>query len=202
VRDRSYGHLNPLSALDKLGEFLSIRQLRHGIKAVSNFDSLADLGSGYSANVTKPIWKKFHNVFLFDFTLDKEGLTSEESSIVFIEGDIMLTTKNFSKDLNLVVLNNVLEHVDDPVTLLKQVKRNLIPESVLFINVPSWRGKYFLEKAAFAFGLAPREEMEDHKRYYSKQELWLEIRKAGFMPSNISVKGSKFGLNVTAIVRI
>ena len=201
MRDRSYGHSNPLSTLDKLGEFLSIRKLRNGLKAVSNFEAMADLGSGYSANVTKPIWKKFHNVYLFDFTLDKEGLSLEEGSIVFIEGDIMLTTKNFSRDLNLAVLNNVLEHVDDPIVLLKQIKRNLIPESVLFINVPSWRGKYFLEKAAFAFDLAPREEMEDHKRYYSKRELWLEIRKAGFMPSSISVKSSKFGLNVTAIVR-
>ena len=201
MRDRSYGHLNPLSTLDKLGELLSIRQLRYGLKAVSNFEALADLGSGYSANVTKPIWKKFHNVYLFDFTLDKEGLSLEEGSVVFIEGDIMLTTKNFSRDLNLVVLNNVLEHVDDPIILLKQVKKNMIPESVLFINVPSWTGKYFLEKAAFAFDLAPREEMEDHKRYYSKRELWLEIRKAGFMPSGISVKRSKFGLNVTAIVR-
>ena len=201
MRERSYGHINPLSTLDKLGELLSIRQLRRGLRVVSDFEALADLGSGYSANVTKPIWSKFQRVYLFDFTLDKVGLAAEKDSIVCIEGDIMTTTKNFSKDLNLVVLNNVLEHVEDPVVLLKQVKSNLISESVLFINVPSWRGKFFLEKAAFAFKLAPREEMEDHKRYYSKRELWLEIRKAGFMPSKISVRRSKFGLNVTAIVR-
>jgi hypothetical protein len=81
------------------------------------------------------------------------------------------------------------------------VKEILAEGAVLFVNVPSWRGKIYLEFAAFQINLAPREEMEDHKRYYSKRELWLEIREAGFMPSTIKVKKSKFGLNISAIVQ-
>lgn len=201
VRDYSYGQSRPLSFLDKFGQFLSVRQLNKGTKLLNEFQALADVGSGYSGNITKPIWKKFKIVYLFDFNLDKEKLVSTKASIKCIEGNIMQTTKSNLNPINLIVLNNVLEHVENPTLLLIQLKTNLTHEGILFINVPSWRGKFFLEKAAFVFNLAPKEEMEDHKRYYSKRELWLEIRKAGFLPSDIKIKKSKFGLNITACVR-
>jgi hypothetical protein len=67
---------------------------------------------------------------------------------------------------------------------------------ILFINVLSWRGKLWLKFSAFRINLAPKEEMEDHKRYYSRKELWLEIRKAGFLPSTISIGKSKFRVNI------
>ena len=34
---------------------------------------------------------------------------------------------------------------------------------VCLVNVPSWRGKRFLELSAFRLGLSPAEEMDDHK---------------------------------------
>ena len=201
MRNQSYGQSQPLSLLDRFGQFLSIRELRKGIKSLSEFRTLADVGSGYSGNITKPIWDKFEYVYLFDFKLDKDRLISTTAAIHCIEGDVIDTTKEFSNQTNLVVLNNVLEHVIDPVLLLSQLKSTLSHRGVLFINVPSWRGKFFLEKAAFVFSLAPKEEMNDHKRYYSKRELWLEIREAGFLPGNIKIKKSKFGLNITACIR-
>ena len=37
---------------------------------------------------------------------------------------------------------------------------------VCLVNVPSWRGKRFLEFSAFRLGLSPAEEIDDHKTYY------------------------------------
>jgi SAM-dependent methyltransferase len=199
---QSYGQIRRLSPLDRVGQHLSGRYVRRAFNCVYVNDSLGDIGSGYSANVSKDFWQHFNSIHLFDFHLNRENLSNTHSKINFHEGDVMDTTSNFKLKLDFVIMNNLLEHVDQPVVLLSQVKKILSEKGVLFINVPSWRGKYFLEKAAFNFNLAPKDEMEDHKRYYSKRELWMEIREAGFMPSKIKMRGSKFGLNVSAIVKI
>jgi SAM-dependent methyltransferase len=200
-RTQSYGESQELSILDKVGQILSNRNIRRALNSVDTKNSLGDIGSGFSANITRSFWPIFAEIHLFDLSLDRKNLNSFPSNFVFHEGDVMDTTAQVGVKLDFIVMNNLLEHVDDPIQLLAQVKKILSSGGILFINVPSWKGKFFLEKAAFVFNLAPREEMEDHKRYYSKRELWLEIRQAGFLPSKIFVKKSKFGLNVSAIVK-
>lgn len=98
-----------------------------------------------------------------------------------------------SASIDLIVLNAVLEHLDDPINALKEIKRLLPPNGILFVNVPSWFGKRILEILAFKLHLSPADEMEDHRRYYNKKELWLEIRAAGFFPSKIKVRRHKLG---------
>lgn len=201
IRGSSYGEKTGLSVLDRLGQKLSNRKITKALKLVNSRKSLADVGSGFSASLTSPIWKLFETIHLFDVSVDRAGLYLKHPSVSFYEGDVLETTQQFQEQLDFVVMNNLLEHVEEPVQLLSQVRKLISHKGILFINVPSWRGKIFLELAAFRLGLAPREEMEDHRRYYSKRDLWLEIRKAGFSPSKIAVSNSKFGLNISAIVK-
>jgi 2-polyprenyl-3-methyl-5-hydroxy-6-metoxy-1,4-benzoquinol methylase len=201
IRRSSYGEKTGLSVLDRLGQKLSNRKINKALKLVTSRKSLADVGAGFSASLTSPFWKLFETVHLFDISIDKASLTLKHQSVFFYEGDVLETTQQLRQKLDFIVMNNLLEHVEEPVQLLSQVRMLISDEGVLFVNVPSWRGKMFLELAAFRLGLAPREEMEDHRRYYSKRDLWLEIRKAGFSPSKIAVSSSKFGLNVSAIVK-
>jgi SAM-dependent methyltransferase len=102
--------------------------------------------------------------------------------------------------VDLVIMNSVLEHLDDPVSTLIELRRVLSVTGVLFINVPTWIGKRALEFSAFRLGLSPRDEMEDHRRYYNNKQLWQEVRLAGFAPSAIKIKRHKFGLNVCCVV--
>jgi hypothetical protein len=69
---------------------------------------------------------------------------------------------------------------------------------VLLINVPTWRGKTLLELSAFRLGLSPKTEMDDHKMYYDKRDLWPLLVKAGFLPSRLQLRYHKFGLNLFA----
>ena len=201
-RTQSYGQSRDLSILDKAGQTLSNRSIKKAFKSVDTKNSLGDIGSGFSANITQWYWPFFREIHLFDVSLNRENLNTLHPNLIFHEGDVMNSTLEVRVKLDFIVMNNLLEHVDDPIQLLAQVRKILSSGGILFINVPSWKGKFFLEKAAFVFNLAPREEMEDHKRYYSKRELWLEIRQAGFLPSKIFVKKSKFGLNTSAIVKV
>ncbi len=76
------------------------------------------------------------------------------------------------RSLDAIVCNNVIEHLWEPATTLRELHRVLAPGGRLVVNVPSWRGKFFLELAAFRLGLAPKQEMDDHKTYYDPRELW------------------------------
>jgi hypothetical protein len=62
-------------------------------------------------------------------------------------------------------------------------------------------GKFFLEYSAFQLGLSPKEEMDDHKMYYDKRDLWPVLVKSGFFPSNIKMHYHKFHLNLFASAR-
>ncbi len=202
MRHKSYGQDAELSLLDKLGQFLSGINVRRALLNVQNFTSLADVGSGFGANVSKPLWGKFDSVHIFDFKLDSLVLKGQHANISFHEGDVLQTIRKNHIKFDFIILNNALEHFDEPVSILSELHSQLSKKGVLFVNVPSWKGKYFLEIAAFRFNLAPFDEMEDHKRYYNKQQLWLELRNAGFLPSQIRIKSSKFGLNTSAILCI
>jgi len=69
------------------------------------------------------------------------------------------------------------------------------------VNVPSWRGKRFLEFSAFRLGTSPADEMQDHKAYYDPRDLWPILVRAGFAPRDIQCLRHKFGLNTFAACR-
>ena len=104
-----------------------------------------------------------------------------------------------SESLDVVLLLSVLEHLWDADAALAELFRITAPGGVVLINVPSWRGKRFLELSAFRLGLSPRAEMDDHKRYYDPSDLWPMLVAAGFTPSRIRCHRHKFGLNTFAV---
>ena len=77
-----------------------------------------------------------------------------------------------SASLDIVLCISVLEHLWDPLAVLKQCLRIVRPEGTCLFNVPSWRGKEFLEFSAFRLGLSPKGEMDDHKAYYDVKDFW------------------------------
>lgn len=60
----------------------------------------------------------------------------------------------------------------------------------------------FLELIAFKLKINNTAfiEMNDHKTYYNKKELWNVLVKSRFLPSNIKLKYHKFLLNLFAII--
>ncbi len=95
----------------------------------------------------------------------------------------------------------MLEHVNEPARLLGEVRRLLAPGGTALVNVPSWRGKRYLELSAFRLGLSPAEEMDDHKTYYDVRDLWPMLVAAGWRPRNIRCFSHKLGLNTFAVCR-
>lgn len=198
TRTSSYGQSRDKTFLDHFGIWLSTRRIVRIIKR-NQVQSMGDFGCGFNAGQAQVTRHLVSKSVIVDVALNQELVDSSEFDAYL--GILPEVLKNVpTHSLDLVVMNSVLEHLDDPVTTLEHVREILKPGGTLFINVPSWFGKIFLEFTSFHLTLSPAEEMEDHRRYYDKRDLWLELRRSGFQPSKMKIRRHKLGMSVFAIV--
>ena len=163
--------------------------------------SIADLGCGYQARIARTFASAAASLTLVDVALADETKRLPHTSA--IEGELPEALGQLpNATFDLVLCLSVLEHLWQPEIMLAECRRVLAPGGVLLVNVPSWRGKRFLEFSAFRLQLSPADEMDDHKRYYDPRDLWILLRAAGFLPSEIDCGRHKFGLNTFASCRI
>ena len=189
------------SLVDKFGNWLSVNKISKTFNKL-NYPDIIEFGCGYNAHNLVSLSrksKKSKSFFAVDFSLSKK--LKENSKFTCIESSI---NDSFSKlnnqKFDLILIISVLEHLENPVEVLKKCKNILKPNGKILINVPTWTGKFFLELSAFKLGLSPKMEMDDHKMYYSKKDLWPLLVKGGFKPSEITLRYHKFYLNLYAIV--
>ena len=201
MRDSSYLQNRKASILDKFGMFLSKARLNLLVR--KKFSGiLLDVGCGFEAQLTRNIWNKFSQVYLADLKLSSEFQQKYADTLICIEGELPSSLRAIpNNSIDFIFANNIIEHLDKPLELLVEIKRVAKDDAHVFINVPSWLGKYFLEMAAFKFGLAPREEMEDHKTYYDRKSLWTLVRSSGFLPSHIKHRESYQRIRLKAVQR-
>ncbi|MBN1378991.1 MAG: class I SAM-dependent methyltransferase [Gammaproteobacteria bacterium] len=88
-----------------------------------------------------------------------EAYTMKNSSLPFSEAEF-----------DGVVLDNVLEHIIEPMALLKEINRILVENGHLLIGVPGRKG----------YASDP-----DHKTFYDQERLVAEVEKYGFKLSEI-----------------
>ena len=183
--------------VDRFGIWLSTRQIR---SAVGDFRGLrvADIGCGYNALFVRTILTEVQSLVLADLAIAED--LKRDPKIRVLEGRLpgsLISLEDASQDV--VVCNSVIEHLLEPLETLSHLLRICATGGLVLINVPSWRGKWFLEFAAFRMGMALDAEMDDHKMYYDPPDLWPLLVRSGFRPRNIKLFKHKFGLNTFAI---
>jgi SAM-dependent methyltransferase len=196
-RAHAYLQKEKATVVDRFGVWLSGRQIRRYVSVFAG-KRVGDFGCGYQAAFARTIAGQVAGLVLVDVALADD--LKADGRIRAIEGrlpDALAALPAASLDVVLIV--SVLEHVADPAGLLREVKRLLAPGGVTLVNVPSWRGKKFLEFSAFRLGWSPAAEMDDHKMYYDVRDLWPMLVAAGFRPSRIRCFPHKFGLNTFAV---
>lgn len=190
MRTESYGEKTRLTFIDKFGVYLSSKNI---ISLVSKRKPkrILDIGCGYNATILLQLKRYSQDLTGIDIKINPkiEGIKKIEKNII----DDLSFLKNSSADL--VILNSVLEHLSEPEKILKEIYKIIDVNGMLILNVPNWLGKYFLEISAFKLHLSPVEEMNDHKMYYNKKDIWPLLIKAGFKPIDIKIKYHKLFLN-------
>jgi len=188
------------SPVDRFGVWLSARALRRHVPSFAG-KSVGDFGCGYQARFVRSVLDEIERAVLVDVALAPD-LKSHER-ITAVEGALPEALSGVeSASLDVVLCVNVLEHLWEPLEILRELRRVTAPGGTCLVNVPSWRGKWFLELSAFRLGLSPAEEIADHKTYYDPTDLWPLLVKAGFRPDGISCRMHKFGLNTFAACRV
>jgi SAM-dependent methyltransferase len=149
-----------------------------------------DLGCGYHATYLRAIGGRLHEGVGVDFHVSPAS--RRHPRLRFVESSIEDALPNLpSAAFDVVLFISVLEHVWEPAACLAHCHRVLKPGGRLLVNVPTWYAKPVLELSAFRFGTSPACEMDDHKMYYSKLDLWPLLVRAGFKPSRIRLEYRK-----------
>jgi len=199
-RTKSYGDGHRKTAPERLGYWLSNHRL---LKVVPSFSGLqvGDFGCGYDAEFLRPHLDQTAHATLVDVSLAPD--LKQRSNVTAIEGTLPGSLQAVpDESLDLVLCHNVLEHLHDPLAALVHFRRIVKPNGVCFLNVPSWRGKYFLELVAFKLHWSAAAEIEDHKDYFETKDLWRMLVRAGFRPSEIDCRSHKLGMNTIAVCRL
>lgn len=199
MRTTSFAQDYEPTPVDRLGVWLSARQIRRWVPTFRG-KRLGDFGCGFHAAFSRTVLDEVDHAVLADVALS--DALKPHPKVRALEGALpesLVSLEDASLDVVLCV--SVLEHVWDDAALLRQLHRVVTVGGVCLVNVPSWRGKRFLELSAFRLGLSPRDEMDDHKRYYDVPDLWPMLVKAGFRPSDVRCFPHKGGLNTFAVCR-
>lgn len=195
-RTTSYGQDRKPTPVDRFGVWLSGRAVRR--HAELDGARVADIGCGYEASLARSALEGVGSLVLVDVALDPQ--LAREPKVTALEGTVEETLPALPAGaFDVVLCLSVLEHLWEPQAALGEMRRMLAPGGRLLVNVPTWRGKRFLEFSAFRLGTSPAAEMDDHKRYYDPSDLWPMLVAAGFRPSRIRCRRHKFGLNTFAV---
>jgi SAM-dependent methyltransferase len=199
MRERAYGQDYEATLIDRFGVWLSARQVRRFTGPLAG-KCLGDIGCGYHASFVRTVLPELRQAVVVDCALATD--LKKSPKVIAIEGtlpDVLERVPSCSLDIVLCI--SVLEHLWEPLPALKHCRRIVRPDGLCLFNVPSWRGKRFLEFSAFRLGLSPKDEMDDHKTYYDVKDFWPLLVRAGFLPSRIRCFSHKFGLNTFAVCR-
>jgi len=198
-REGAFGQNYEPTVVDRFGVWLSARQIQ---RYAGPFDgkSLGDFGCGYHAQFVRRVLPVLGSAVIVESDLADD--LKKDSRITAIEGTLPDSLSQIaSASLDIVLCISVLEHLWSPLTALEEFFRIVRPGGTCLFNVPSWRGKRFLEYSAFRLKLSPAEEMNDHKAYYDVKDFWPMLVRVGFRPSDIQCFTHKFGLNTFSVCR-
>src|SRR6187399_2332037 len=177
-RSRAFGQNYHPTMVDRFGVWLSARQIRKCVGSLRR-KTVADIGCGYHATFVRSVLPELERAILIDSAIAEDLKT--EHKVMAIEGTIPEVLQQVPTDsLDIVLCISVLEHLWDPAAAIEECRRIVRPGGVCMINVPSWRGKWFLEFSAFRLGLSPVDEIRDHKTYYDVKDIHPLLVQAGF----------------------
>ncbi len=98
-----------------------------------------------------------------------------------------------------ILMLAVLEHIQDPLKVLIIIKRILKDNGLFILTTPTPRAKPVLEFLSFRLGLVSKQEMAEHKHYFSKKEILSILNKFGF--SDIKHSFFELGFNQIVVAR-
>lgn len=144
-----------------------------------------DFGCGENALFLKSIQNKIKK----GYGVDKKYKLKDYKNIEIVN-DIKKISDN---SMDLITMIAVLEHLDKPLSVISNLYDVLKPGGKIVITTPTPVSKPLLEFLAYKLKIINKEEIEDHKCYYSKDMIMILFEITGF--KNVEYKTFQFGFN-------
>ena len=110
-----------------------------------------------------------------------ENITSKSfQNITIINNNVENGIPFLNNEIDVITILAVLEHLNNPVFILREIERVLKPGGMLLMTVPSIWSKPVLEFLAFKLGIVDPVQIKAHKTYYNYKlimELFSNIEK-------------------------
>lgn len=185
--------------LDRLRTRVVLRSIRRNLPPAGDLRVL-DIGCGFHARHLAAIQDKLACGTGIDFRVSEECLSNPKLSFVLESTETALPRMPELR-FDVVLCISVLEHLWEPLEALTHCHRVLKPGGTLLIHVPTWAARPVLEMSAFRLGTSPAAEMDDHKMYFGKRDLWPLVVRAGFRPRLIAMQYENLGMTLFAKAR-
>jgi len=135
--------------------------------------SILDAGCGTGGNLK--LLQRFGNVVGMEMNQDAALIAGEKVPVPVVQGKLPYQTPFPEQCFNLIMLLDVLEHIEEDTEALKVLWRMLKPGGYILITVP-----------AFSALWSKHDEIHHHQRRYSAAEVSRKMAESGFKPLYVS----------------
>jgi glycosyltransferase involved in cell wall biosynthesis len=176
-----------------------IRRLRYKrvVNLVKENAVILDIGCGPQLAFLETVRDKIR----FGFGVDKkiQEWKSQNLSALTLNLDENPTLPFTNEFIDQAFLLAVLEHFTDPQAVLREILRVIKKDGEIILTTPTPAAKPVLEFIAFRLGIIDGAEIQDHKRYFSRQDLVSLLSAVGFRDTRH--RHFELGFNQLAIAK-
>lgn len=166
--------INNGSALDK---FIGQLRFKKIINKIPEGTRVLDLGCGLNGLFLQKIQSTVNEGTGIDLEINDNF---ENNKIKLISHNLDNTLPLQDNYFDIVTSLANLEHLNKPELVLQEIYRVLKPGGLLLLTTPTVYSKPVLEFMAFKLGIISKEEISDHKKYFTKIELESSCKNIGF----------------------
>lgn len=157
----------------RLIRYMQSEKLIRGLLNTRKSINLLDVGCGQDTLFYNYLCQVFPNDVArinyigLDPLIDKKNIKNKKIKIITSKYETQL--KKMTSSFDIITAFAVLEHVDSPKDLLKQLVELLKKDGYLFGTTPSKLAKPVLEFLSYVLGIISKREIDEHKNYFDKQ---------------------------------
>ena len=156
---------------------------------------LLDIGCGWDYRLLKEVRPFIKSGIGIDFKVGKYEDDKIKTMPMTMTDHLPFASESF----DIATMLAVLEHLADPLSMVKETRRVLKKDGMLVLTVPSKIAKPVLGFLAYRIGLVSVTEMRDHKQYFDHDEL-----KKLFSQTGMTIECHKYfqlGMNNYCVVK-
>lgn len=128
---------------------------------------LLDVGCGWDYRLLKTLKPFIKSGIGIDYKVQE----SESGKIKTIQMIMANTLPFAAESFDVITLLAVLEHLSDPLGMIKEIERILKKDGRLVMTVPSKAAQPVLEFLSYRLKIICADEIREHKKYYDRDEL-------------------------------